>query len=294
VTDGGPAPYNDGMTVAPVALLAVVAVVAAGCGSSGEGRPVPSGSSPRLLEAPQVQVVAFPNGEVRICTGASDLMFGPPACPFGPRVVGVRVDALPNHSSSPRERWGNLSLLGVYHDSTFRVRSQGRWRVAPDRGSPFDGPVPCPAPRGGWRAAESPASQRATIAAYQRTHRGDLVSVSFFHDVLVVASSHPPRTRALLGPAWPRQLCVVRAHYSRPFVNRVRQKLLGLMRPMSQAARYGWVTGAGGYGVDAGGQTTISLQVLLETPELRAFLRRLPRGLVSVESTFRPAREGQA
>jgi hypothetical protein len=74
----------------------------------------------------------------------------------------------------------------------------------------------------------------------------------------------------------------------------VRQKVLGLMQPMSQAARYGWVTGAGGYGVNSGGQTTISLDVLLKTPELKAFLRRLPRGIVSVESTFQPAKQGQA
>jgi hypothetical protein len=279
------------MRLATVGLLAAFALAAAGCGSSGEG-PAPPPSAGPLLETPQVQVVAFSNGEVRICPGVSDLMFGPPACPFGPRVVGVKVSALPNHASG--ERWGNVRLIGDFRDSTFWVRSQGHWQVAPNPPSPFDGPVPCREPRGGWRAAESPDSQRSTISAYQRSHRGDLVSVAFFHNVLVVASSHPARTRALLGPSWPNQICVVRARYSRPFVNRVRQKVLGLMQPMSQAARYGWVTGAGGYGVNSGGQTTISLDVLLETPELKAFLRRLPRGIVSVESTFQPATQGQA
>lgn len=151
-----------------------------------------------MLEAPQAEVVAFPNGQVRICAGASDLMFGPPSCLFGPRAV------------------------------------------------------------------------------------------SFFHNVLVVASSHPARTRALLGPDWPKQICVVRSTYSRPFVNRVRERVLGLLQPMSQAARYGWVTGAGGYGVNAHGETTISLQAMIETPQLRAFLRRLPRGIVTVESEFQP------
>jgi len=221
-------------------------------------------------------------------------MFGPPACPFGPRVVGVHVHALPNNSSG--ERWGTLRLSGVYHDSTFWVRSQGPWRVAPNPPSPFEGPIPCPAPAGGWDTAGPTESQRNAIGAYQRAHRGDLVSVSFFHNgsILVLASSDPTRTRTLLGPAWPKQLCVVRARYSRPFVNRVRARVLGLMRPMSQAARYGWVTGAGGYGVNGSGQTTISLQVLLATPELHAFLRRLPRGIVSVESTFQPVRAGHA
>ena len=87
---------------------------------------------------------------------------------------------------------------------------------------------------------------------------------------------------------------MVRSTYSRPFVNRVREKVLDLMRPPSRAARYGWVTGAGGYGVNGHGEPTISLQVLIETPQLRALLRRLPRGIVTVDSEFQPARGGQA
>jgi hypothetical protein len=46
--------------------------------------------------------------------------------------------------------------------------------------------------------------------------------------------------------------------------------------------------------VNAHGETTISLQILIETQQLRAFLRRLPRGIVALESEFQPAREGQA
>jgi hypothetical protein len=57
---------------------------------------------------------------------------------------------------------------------------------------------------------------------------------------------------------------------------------------MSRAARYGWVTGAGGYGVNAHGETTISLEVMIETTQLRTFLRKLPRGIVSVDTEFRP------
>jgi hypothetical protein len=285
------------MKSALVVLLAAFAVAAAGCGSSGSRpAPGPPAAGGQLLEAPQAQVVEYPDGSVWICPPYADGgVAGLPAAPNcrgGLPAKGIKVDGL--HSHVKGVHWGLLHVMGVYRDGTFWVRSQGPWRVAPNPYSPFEGPVPCRAPSGGWRSAASPESQRATIGAYQRAHRGDLVSVSFFRNVLVVASSHPARTRALLGPDWPKQICVVRSTYSRPFVNRVREKVLGLMRPVSRAARYGWVTGAGGYGVNARGETTISLQVLIETQQLRAFLRLLPRGIVALESEFQPAREGQA
>lgn len=296
MTAGAPASYHDRMKLAPAAVLATVVLAAAGCGSSGSAvGPHVSAGGP-LLEAPQAQLVAYADGTVWICppyieAGAG----GPPQAPNcrgGLPAKGVQVDGLQNHLKG--DRWGLLHVIGNYRAGAFWVRSQGHWRIPPNPYSPFQGPVPCRAAAGGWRTTTAPESQRATIGAYQRAHRGDLVSVSFFHNVLVVASSRPARTRALLGPSWPDQLCVVRSTYSRPFVNEVRARVLGLMQPVSRAARYGWVTGAGGYGVNAHGETTISLDVMIETPQLRAFLRRLPRGIVSVETEFRPAREGQA
>ena len=283
------------MRPASIALLAAVAAVAAGCGgSSVKGEPGPAPPRSQLLSAAQVEVVAYPHDNVRICASdaSGDLAYPPqvPRCGDGLRAVGVDTSALHSQVSGKPERWGLLHLVGVYRSSTFRVTAQGPWRVAPNPFSPFEGPIPCSTPAGGWKLVVAPEAQRRTIEEYQRAHKGDLVSVSFFRDdtVLVVASSHPARTRALLGPSWPRQLCVVRARYSRPFVNRLRGRVLSLMRPMSRAAGYGWVTGAGGYGVNAGGQTTISLDVLIETPQLRAFLQRLPRGVVAVDPIFRP------
>jgi hypothetical protein len=250
-------------------------------------------ASSLLLAAPQVQVVAYPHGDVRICPPYAIAYLGPataPNCHAGLRATGVNVAALHSHVKGVAERWGFLHLVGTYRDGTLHVTSQGRWQVAPNPPSAFGAPIPCRTPVGGWRLVAPTEAQRQGLTAYQRQHRGELVSIAFFHDdtILVVASSDPARTRALLGPAWPRQLCVVRARYSRPFVNRMRSRILGLMRPMSRAARYGWITGAGGYGVNRLGQTTISLDVLIETPTLRAFLRRLPPGVVALDSTFRP------
>ena len=282
------------------ALALVLVLTLAACGSSAAmpkrmgahllpdraGKPV----TDHLLGA-QVLVVAYPNGKVRICgVQTSDLMFGPPACPTGPRALGVRIDAL--HSRSSTERWGYLYLVGVYRNGTFTVTSQ---RNRPPRGSaPTPSSLatpPCARPRGGWRLVAPTEAQRDTIGKYERTHRGDLVSIAFFHDdtILTVASAHPKRTRVLLGRTWPRQLCVVRARYSRPLVNQVRSRLIRFFR-LRPLERYGWINGAGGDGVSGRGQPTVSLDVLIETPGLRALLRHMPPGLVVVQPTFERVR----
>lgn len=302
MTFGASAPYKEEMQPAAAALLALGAVVSAGWAGS-----VPPAAQARyeaasavaqqqLLEAAQVEVVAYPSGDVRICpTRGIATDSGPaevPPCTDGLRAVGTDTSVLTSQIPGHPERWGFLHLVGTYGNGTFQVASQGPPETPPNPPSPYEAPIPCRRPHGGWRHVAPTQSQRATVDHYfARAHHHDLVSIAFFHGtVLVVSSTDPARTRAVLGPAWPRQLCVVKARHSRAFVNRVRSKLVHLMQPVSRAARYGWVTGAGGYGVNRRGQLTISLDVLIVTPALRTFLRRQPRGLVVVDSTFRPAR----
>jgi hypothetical protein len=251
----------------------------------------------QLLEAPQVQVVAYSSTDVRICPGYAMSAAGPeqvPPCANGLPATGVDVSALTDQIPGQPERWGSLHLVGVYQDGTFQVQSQGPPQTPPNPPSPYDGPIPCRAPAHGWRHTMPTQSQRATLDHYYaRVHHHDLVSAAFFHGtVLVVSSVDPARTRAFFRPTWPRQLCVVKARHSRPFVNRVRAKLLRLVQPptSSGAALYGWVSGAGGYGTNAHGQLTLSLDVLIVTPALQTFLQHQPRGIVVVDSTFEPVR----
>jgi hypothetical protein len=89
------------------------------------------------------------------------------------------------------------------------------------------------------------------------------------------------------GPYWPPQLCVVEAPYSRATLAGVQARLKRLMGKRPPPAKYGWITGAGGTGVRDSGQPTTFLQVLVETPRLRAFVRRLPHGLV-VQAALHP------
>jgi hypothetical protein len=285
------------MKAALVAVVSVVAAVAVGCGGSGlhvVGEPhvkaVPKGH----LLAGQVLVVELPSGEFRICGNqASDLMFGPPACPGGPLAVGIRADELQGHSSKPHERWGYLYLMGSYRDGTFRVISQSRRGPSNQpTGSSFGEP-PCAAPPGGWLLRPRTDAQQNSIDHYSKlAGHHDLVGIAFFDhgSVLTVASSDPARTRAVLGKHWPRQLCVVKARYSRALLIHEEAKMVALLKQPGSpaAAAYGWPSGGGGTTVNYRGQPMTTLEVLLVTRKLRAYLREQPPGIIQVQATLRP------
>jgi hypothetical protein len=179
----------------------------------------------------------------------------------------------------------------VLRDGVFQVVSQRR--PAPFTGAPFLPTPPCAAPPGGWRLVAPTPVQESTLFHYlSLAHHDDLTSIAFFHHgrIPVVTSTHPRRTREVLGRYWPDQLCVVRARYPRGLINRVRHRLVRLMWPSARAARYGWISEAGGLSESNAGQPITPITVLIVTPRLRAVLRRQPPGLVVVESILRPVR----
>lgn len=276
------------MKATVVAIVAVLAALASGCGGS---HAVATG---RLL-AGQVQVVWYSDDDVRICPFVAEaLAFGPespPPCANGLRAVGVDTSLLTEHAPGKTQHWGYLYLVGSYHDNLFTVKSQRlHGPTTQPIGSSLDKP-PCPAPRGGWLLTSRTQIQQRTLEHYSHfAHHHDLVSIAFFDhgSVLTVASSDPARTRAVLGPYWRRQLCVVKARYTRATLIGVGNRLERLMTSR-RSAELGWITGAGGTGpLNDDAQPTTSVQVLLETPQLRALLRRLPRGLVVVDAALRP------
>jgi hypothetical protein len=280
------------MRPALVALLAAVALAAAGCGGSGSSLPPPPPAplhGPRI--AGQVLVASLGSGPVRICgSQTSDLMFGPPGCSPGPRVVGIDPSALQNHSSKPAESWDYLYVVGRYRAKNFYVTSYGRHGPpSQPADSPFDA-IPCVAPPGGWRVTTPTQSQRGTVDHYSKlSHYHDLVGIAYFDhgSVLTVASSHPARTRAVLGPYWPRQLCVVGAHYSRALLSHEGTRMVNILK-FHAGPTYGWPTGGGGTTTSGMGQPMTSLDVLLVTPQLRAYLRTQPPGLVLVTASLNP------
>ena len=242
----------------------------------------------------EVQVVAYPDGDVRICPNfATALDLGParpPPCATGLRATGVDTSALTEHAQGHPERWGFLYLVGDYRNGVFSVAFQRLHGPSTQPSGPSLDTPPCSAPRGGWRLVTPTEAQRRTFEHYSRlAHHHDLVSIAFFAHgaVLTLASSNPHRTGAVLGRYWPRQLCVVKARYSRATLIAVGKRLVRLMES-AHSASYGWITGAGGTGVRDNGQPTTTVQVLLETPRLRALLRRLPRDLVVVQAALHP------
>lgn len=248
MTAGARPSYNSGMKPALIALLTAVGVATAGCGGSASSLPP---APPAPLHGPrlagQVLVATVGGSPVRICgSQASDLMFGPPGCAPGPRAVGIDAGALHDHSSKPVERWDYLYVVGRYGAGNFYVTSYSR-HGAPNRpaGSSFD-KVPCVAPPSGWRVSTPTQGQRGTVDHYSKfAHHHDLVDIAYFDhgSILTVASSDPSRTRRVLGRYWPRQLCVVKAGYSRALVTHEGTRMVALMK-FHGGPTYGWPSGA--------------------------------------------------
>jgi hypothetical protein len=94
----------------------------------------------------------------------------------------------------------------------------------------------------------------------------------------------------VLGKHWPRQLCVVKARYSRALLIHEEAKMVALLKQPGSpaAAAYGWPSGGGGTTVNYRGQPMTTLEVLLVTRKLRAYLREQPPGIIQVQATLRP------
>lgn len=297
MTPGASAPYNGGMKAALAAVLAVAAAVTAGCGGS-HARQVPPPAARGRLLAGQVRVVRYSADNVRICPNFVEALdFGPsapPPCTNGLRAVGVDTSLLTEHAQGHTELWGHVYLVGTYRGGIFYVRTQRpHGPAAQPEGSSFGRP-PCATPPGGWVLATRTDVQERSLEHYSKlAGHHDLVAIAFFDhgSVLTVASSNPARTRRVLGRYWPRQLCVVEARYSRATLVGVGKRLERLMTSPRSAA-YGWITGAGGTCGNDTGQPTTCLEVLIETPQLRALLRRLPRGMVVVQAALSPLGRG--
>ena len=249
MTPGAAAPYKEAMRRAPAAMiLAAAAIAVAGCGGiSATGEPmIPPGVHGPLF-AGQVQVVAYSGGDVRICPEfaiATDLgPPQPPRCADGLRAVGVDTSALTSHAQG--DRWGLLYLMGSYRHGVFSVQSQSSHGPAQQPTAPSLDKPPCATPAGGWQRRAPTQAQRSTVEHYSHlAHHRDLVDIAFFDhgSILTVASIDPARTRTVLGPHWPKQLCVVKARYSRATLIRVGARLERLLKEPTSAT-YGWSPG---------------------------------------------------
>jgi hypothetical protein len=281
------------MRATVVTAVAVLAATNAGCGGS-HSYTTPAAAAHNRRLAGQVQVVWYSSDDVRICPFTAELLaFGPPTpppCADGPRAVGIDTSLLTEHAPGQTEHWGHLYLVVSYHAGVFSVTSQSPNAPPVQPPGPSLDEPPCATPPGGWLLAGRTDAQQRALSHYSKlAGHHDLVDISFFDHglVLTVASRDPARTRRVLGLYWPRQLCVVKAHYTRATLVAVGKRMVHLMTSPHSAA-YGWITGAGGTCASDSAQPTTCVEVLVETPQLRALVRQLPEGIVVVEPALRP------
>lgn len=280
-------------------VLAAAAGIAAGCGATTVAVVVShSDSSAVPLHGPvlggEVTVVAFSKDHVLLCTSTwNDGVFHSPPqppCRSGIRAVGVHVGALAKQEGQS-SRWGPLYLVGRYAGGTFYVTSQRHWAPTVRTKDPMAKP-PCPTPRGGWRYVRS-GEQLHAVNHYRRlTGHRDITSLAYFGgEILTLASTHPARTRAVVGRYGHNQLCVVKSRYTPLVIRDVRHRAVRILTHFGMgkdAATWGWPSGAGGQSVSRTGQPTTPLDVFVVTPRLQAFLDRQPPGVIRVEAALHP------
>ena len=304
-------PHHPRRTLAAVFALAVaiagIAVVArAFVGSSRKVAPLASSASSSRHTSPAPVlggsglVIAYSATDVRFCGGNSGGVFrqGPPDCAPWIQVVGVDVSRLSTPWTYQGVTWGTAYLAGPFNNGTLRVTAQGPPRP-PYRRPQLVHP-PCPSPPGGWaiggpvnpRSGDADEPDPAPLDSYQKRFPSELVSVAWAHPnrrtwVWVIASTDPARTTAALASHYPGELCVIRSKYKLSDIQRVDAKVTALTTNHWADG----VMGGGGEGVGADGQALVEVDVIADTPQVRAAidLASQPAGLVVIVPWLAPA-----
>jgi hypothetical protein len=265
--------------------FALVALVVAVVGTTLAGVvTLQSSGGPLTLEKAGKGPILAGTGDV--CAGPSGVWFSspivttaltPPVCQGGDiRLQGFDASQLQGvgHASA----LGSAFVKGVYRNGVLYVVAQRR----PFRGhvGPVLADVPCRQPARGWPSTRM--SHRVWHPLYANLKSNDVVAWWQFklvrprRTVLAVASTNPARTRHTLGPLLPQRVCVSRSHYSRHAVEATRSRL----ESASAWKRFRiWVESNE---ISLSGQPVLRAHTLRMTPQLRAWLRTMPAGLVRV------------
>jgi hypothetical protein len=273
--------------------IVALALLVVGCGS-GTHKGAPAGQLNRPVPhevGASGLVIARSPASARLCDGTmpAELTAGPPRCSTSIRLSGVRLSELSARHVVDGVTVGTAYVAGVLRDDVLHVTYQGQPREG--RELRLADP-PCAAPAAGWARLARNAFTLAAVSAYQRQFPGDLISVAIFHPgsggwVVTVASVHPERSSARLGPAYPGHLCVVRSHYTRGEVGAamaIARRLLaarGADRSPYQVTGFGQTTGTDG-------QVIVTISALTETSALLGAVGSQPKGLVRITPWLRP------
>ena len=148
---------------------------------------------------------------------------------------------------------------------------------------------PCPPPGGGWPAGELSTAEVARDIS-DLAVSGAAVSVTWFRPgenlmVLVVAAADPAVVEARLRPRLGGSLCVVPSRWSKAQLKDARGQLL--------ERREQWGISSHGESSTADGQACVHVCLVRVLPEIAAWARGLPPGIVDLEPWLRPARDNR-
>lgn len=264
-----------------IVSLACVAVVATGCA----GTAVVSQPKPGLHQGPLLEGtggICASGKVVRFQSASTGVVASPPptVCDGGIPLHGFAVARLKLFPVGHGVAVGSAYVKGVYRDGALYVIAQGE--PGPAGVGPVLSDLPCRAPAGGWPTV--PVGNAAFEAALRSNRfKGDLTAVRLFRahgvTVLAVASTHPARTRRILGLQLPARLCVMRSRYGNRVIRKTRARLEASM------THYGiYEVGAA---MSGRGQPVLESRTLRMTPRLRAWLRTMPPGLVQIVPDLR-------
>lgn len=164
-------------TPARSALLISVAIVLAGCGTSGDGAVSAEDGTSRASSAPEQKyagtgmVLEEEGHEPVFCLGGVRTSL-PPQC-GGVRLVGWDWDAVEDEESASGATWGTYELTGFYDVDSFEVVEAGP-PSPPSDDHDDEIATACPEPEGGWKSPNPDLTseedrQRAIAAARAET-----------------------------------------------------------------------------------------------------------------------------
>jgi hypothetical protein len=156
----------------------------------------------------------------------------------------------------------------------------------PPTGSGFQGPAwrrpPCPEPAGGW--PEGDVDENLDVPA-ELGAAHQITSVALFRPsrrqaVLVVAAEQPQQAEAALRPRYGARLCVVPSRWTRRQIDDVAGRL--------RAEMSRWLIYIFGESTAEDGQAVVTVELTRVLPDLVAWARAIPAGLMSIHPWLTP------
>jgi hypothetical protein len=203
------------------------------------------------------------------------------------RVTGADFSAVTGRFEKDGAVEGWATLTGTWAGGEFLAVRQEPPAPRPAARTPWVTP-PCPPPEGGWPAGPGTTPELASDLT-DLAGTGATVAVTWFRPgedqpVLVVAAADPAAVEARLRPRLGGSLCVVPSRWTKAQLDDVTSQL---HQRLGQ-----WSLSTLGRTSAADGQALISAHLFRILPEIAAWARSVPPGIVAFKPWLLPAGDG--